>query len=545
MASIGSTFSSKTIEVTGTVAATQSGVWSVGRTWTLSNATDSVAAVQSGAWTVSSTQSGVWSVGRTWILASGTDSVAAVQSGTWNINSIIGTVTVTGTVNAAQSGAWTTGRTWVLASGTDSVSAVQSGSWTVAATQSGTWTVNAAQSGSWTVAATQSGAWTVAATQSGTWTTGRTWTLSNSTDSIAAVQSGSWTVAATQSGTWTTGRTWTLSNSTDSIAAVQSGTWSTGRTWTLASGTDSVSAVQSGTWTTGRTWTLSSGTDSVAAVQSGTWNINNISGTISLPTGASTAANQATANTSLASIDSKLTAPLSVTQTQASNPWYATGNVATAATTQVTVMQTAFTYTGTNVSAFIASGSANDTLAGTGAQKITITYFKADGSGPFTETDNMQGTTGFFSSATMAFVQSVVVSQVGSGGTNAGQILVSNLSPLSTMAAIAAGDSETYYCHHFIPLGKTGYLTHFSFGSTATSAGQGGRFFLKKQNIPLSSNATLAVLGNTTLVGSSSTDSVDMLTPIKIAGPCLLQVFLVPDSATANTFSAAMGGYEI
>ena len=42
-----------------------------------------------------------------------------------------------------------------------------------------------------------------------------------------------------------------------------------------------------------------------AATQSGTWNINNIGGTISLPTGASTSALQTTGNTSLASIDSK------------------------------------------------------------------------------------------------------------------------------------------------------------------------------------------------------------------------------------------------
>lgn len=51
------------------------------------------------------TQSGVWTVGRTWALASGTDSVSAVQSGTWNINtvgSITGTVTVSGTVTANQ-----------------------------------------------------------------------------------------------------------------------------------------------------------------------------------------------------------------------------------------------------------------------------------------------------------------------------------------------------------------------------------------------------------------------------------------------------------
>lgn len=45
---------------------------------------------------------------------------------------------------------------------------------------------------------------------------------------------------------------------------------------------------------TGATW---------AVTQSGTWNITNISGTISLPTGAATAANQTTANSSLGSID--------------------------------------------------------------------------------------------------------------------------------------------------------------------------------------------------------------------------------------------------
>ena len=44
---------------------------------------------------------------------------------------------------------------------------------------------------------------------------------------------------------------------------------------------------------------------SLAATQSGTWNVNNISGTVSLPTGASTATLQTTGNTSLNSIDTK------------------------------------------------------------------------------------------------------------------------------------------------------------------------------------------------------------------------------------------------
>jgi hypothetical protein len=43
-------------------------------------------------------------------------------------------------------------------------------------------------------------------------------------------------------------------------------------------------------------------TGTVAATQSGTWNITNVSGTVSLPTGAATAANQATEISSLATI---------------------------------------------------------------------------------------------------------------------------------------------------------------------------------------------------------------------------------------------------
>lgn len=54
----------------------------------------------------------------------------------------------------------------------------------------------------------------------------------------------------------------------------------------------------------------------VAATQSGTWNINDIIGTISLPTGAATALNQTTANSSLSSIDGKIPASLTVTSTR-------------------------------------------------------------------------------------------------------------------------------------------------------------------------------------------------------------------------------------
>ncbi|HUR99864.1 MAG TPA: hypothetical protein VMZ26_17505 [Pyrinomonadaceae bacterium] len=51
---------------------------------------------------------------------------------------------------------------------------------------------------------------------------------------------------------------------------------------------------------------IASDQSALPSSQSGTWNITNVSGTVSLPTGASTAALQTTGNTSLSSIDGKL-----------------------------------------------------------------------------------------------------------------------------------------------------------------------------------------------------------------------------------------------
>lgn len=94
-------------------------------------------------------------------------------------------------------------------------------------------------------------------------------------------------------------------------------------------GTFAVQAAQSGVWTVGISAAqtiavTNAGTFVVQAAQSGAWNITNISGTISLPTGAAT-------ETTLAAVNTKLGNPLAVTGTfwQATQPvsgtfWQAT-----------------------------------------------------------------------------------------------------------------------------------------------------------------------------------------------------------------------------
>lgn len=105
----------------------------------------------------------------------------------------------------------------------------------------------------------------------------------------------------------------------------------------------------------------------VSAAQSGTWNITNISGTVSLPTGASTSSLQTTGNTSLSSIDTK-TPALGQALAAASTPVVLTAAQITTLTplTSVTVTQA----TGTNLHTVVDS-SALPTGASTSALQTT------------------------------------------------------------------------------------------------------------------------------------------------------------------------------
>lgn len=71
----------------------------------------------------------------------------------------------------------------------------------------------------------------------------------------------------------------------------------------IETNTDALAVVGNGAAATAQRVTLANdSTGTVTASQAGTWNITNVSGTVSLPTGASTAARQDTANTALAAI---------------------------------------------------------------------------------------------------------------------------------------------------------------------------------------------------------------------------------------------------
>lgn len=135
-----------------------------------------------------------------------------------------------------------------------------------------------------------------------------------------------------------------------------------GATYTAPTFGDTVAATGNGTANaqTQRVTLASDSTGTLAATQSGTWNVNNVSGTISLPTGAATSANQSTEITALQLIDNLPNTIGSTTSGQSGV--LAMGAVTTAAPTYTTAQTSPFSLdTSGSLRVAITNGSVGDT----------------------------------------------------------------------------------------------------------------------------------------------------------------------------------------
>lgn len=148
---------------------------------------------------------------------------------------------------------------------------------------------------------------------------------------------------------------------------------------------------------------IASDQSAIPASQSGTWNINNVSGTVSLPTGASTSALQTTGNTSLSSIDGKLgslgqktmsgSAPVVIASDQSALPAakgrsqanasvrkdYSAGSVTTGAWVQLVASTTSATNL---IEIFDSSGQTMKIGTGAAASEVSQLYVFPGGNGP-------------------------------------------------------------------------------------------------------------------------------------------------------------------
>lgn len=284
------------VTVTGSVAATQSGTWNIG---TVATITNPVAATQSGTWNIGSLTSitnPVAVTGTFWQATqpiSGT--VTANQGGTWNINNVSGTISLPtgastaakqpalGTAGAASSDVLTVqGIASMTALKTDGSAVTQPVSGTVTANQGGTWNITNV---SGTVSLPTGAA--TAAKQPSLGTAG------TPSSDVITVQGKSGMTALIIDGSGVTQPVSAVALPLPSGAATSAKQPSLG---VVGSPSSDVITVQGKSGMTALVVDGSGSTQpvsgTVTANQGGTWNITNVSGTISLPTGASTAAKQ-------------------------------------------------------------------------------------------------------------------------------------------------------------------------------------------------------------------------------------------------------------
>lgn len=150
-------------------------------------------------------------------------------------------------------------------------------------------------------------------------------------------------------------------------------------------------------------------------------------------------------------------------------PGYATAGTAIGRATNlsqnvnVPVYQTPYVEQTANGQRSIRSTNVNDTALGTGARQVAITYMDSACTARFTEVVTLNGLTPVNTVATnIRYIESIVVTSVGSGGYNAGTIeLYTGINGTGTVfgsiglgaVVTGRGDNQTFWAHHYVPTG--------------------------------------------------------------------------------------------
>jgi hypothetical protein len=223
------------------------------------------------------------------------------------------------------------------------------------------------------------------------------------------------------------------------------------------------------------------------------------------------------------------------------------GDITSASTTQKAVRRTTYTEQTSNAQRSIASASANDTAAGTGARTVRITYLDSTGSGPYTETVTLNGTSYVNTVATnICFIEQIDVITAGSGGSNAGVITLkaATAGGGATIGTINTGDNQTFWAHHYIPTGKEANITGVSVSHNGTTVGSGGVFVIKALPIGVANAIENQVTDFVRLYGQSSTFARVYTSPVKVAGPARLVLYVTPESASSFVYRGSIDYFQ-
>lgn len=199
----------------------------------------------------------------------------------------------------------------------------------------------------------------------------------------------------------------------------------------------------------------------------------------------------------------------------------------------------------------VVSSSASDTSAGTGVRTIRVTYYRSDGSGPFTEDKTMNGTTGVaFTETDLRFVERVETITVGSNGAPVGNIdVVANNNGTGTvLGRLNTGENVTLWAQHWIPPGAVMNVTSIWAGNRSTGilgSGSSGRAMARRQAL-LTANAGVVdvVFGMHLQQDSRSLPVIDPQAPIRVEGPTMFTLWVRADGTGSTQWFAGFSFYD-
>lgn len=207
------------------------------------------------------------------------------------------------------------------------------------------------------------------------------------------------------------------------------------------------------------------------------------------------------------------------------------------------VRATTYTPQSSNFTGSVVSSNANDTSAGTGARTVKITYYTATGTGPFTETVTMNGTTAVnLVNSNHCFIEKMEVITTGSLNWNAGTItLFTGANGTGTAVgsigfatnAASTGDNRTLWAHHYVPIGKTASIYGVSSGTTGNQIG----ISYIQIATPLTANTPEILISDYLTISANGPISARVnANPIQVTGFCRVTMYVVSNGTNTNYF---------
>jgi len=233
---------------------------------------------------------------------------------------------------------------------------------------------------------------------------------------------------------------------------------------------------------------------------------------------------------------------LIVTAVTGFNSQFTFGDVATASGTLTALRRTAYAPQSTNGQRSFDSSSANDAAAGTGAQQVKITYLDQTGAGPYTEVVTLNGTSRVNTVASnICFIERMLVTRVGSGLTTAGTITLYTLPTTggTAIGTIAPGEDQTFWAHHYTPIGKTTKITGIQASNDQTAGSSFTLVVLRSKPLNLVGAVESQVSDTIKLYGGSSAIVRSYGSPISIVGPARSLLYCTPSAnSNQNTYGS-------